>query len=542
MVMNCQQVQQYLDDLLVARPDKAMHSGLIEHLKSCPRCAHEYEVARQTLASFQLSHKFQSSSNLKERIMSEIIEVNATKSKPILTKYSGINLWRPALAAGVAALLLVMASLFHWFGRERGAPVAMPAFSLLSQAWAAEEELFAGDGVVHIVNEIIVKPVSNPVLARLRWFPIMSLEATGKPRFHQLSLPTKPGEGYTVDDQAWYDTTTGRFVRFLAVNGKPIFANSYDGGAVYSLETGSDGALRVVESLITQDFQSPESPEEFLGITAGLPSRLNEERESLVSDAGEVTLSDGLEGRIVKVIFPQDGPEGLSNNYLLFTIRKDDNTIAEIEWLAKGESLLVVRRLRTETVEGPALPWNLAGAESLADDSREGPEVGIRPDMVVPNVSLQRMIEKADFETYIFAFNPPWTRQCQITDILDVASPPHRMFAVTYRADDGRHVVLVQSHTYNTILGPKAKTGQLLYESPKGFKVWSGPHGKWLAGILLKSARAAIKDPPSKDCTGYLLETPAGTFPALAINGQLTDDELHALIDSLVPAREYPDK
>jgi hypothetical protein len=34
------------------------------------------------------------------------------------------------------------------------------------------------------------------------------------------------------------------------------------------------------------------------------------------------------------------------------------------------------------------------------------------------------------------------------------------------------------------------------------------------------------------------LESPAGTFPTLAINGQLTDEELHALVDSLVPAKQ----
>ena len=89
------------------------------------------------------------------------------------------------------------------------------------------------------------------------------------------------------------------------------------------------------------------------------------------------------------------------------------------------------------------------------------------------------------------------------------------------------------------MLGPAAKTGILAYTSPNGFKVWSSPKGKWLAGILLQSARASIKDQPAENRTGYILETPAGTFPALAVNGTLTDAELHALIDSLIPAKEY---
>ncbi len=43
--------------------------------------------------------------------------------------------------------------------------------------------------------------------------------------------------------------------------------------------------------------------------------------------------------------------------------------------------------------------------------------------------------------------------------------------------------------------------------------------------------------PPAKDRTCYLLETPEGTFPALAVNGALTDAELHGLVDSLVRAK-----
>jgi len=83
----------------------------------------------------------------------------------------------------------------------------------------------------------------------------------------------------------------------------------------------------------------------------------------------------------------------------------------------------------------------------------------------------------------------------------------------------------------------RKKMGKLVYTSPSGVKVWSGPRDEWLANILLQSARASIKDPPGKELTGYLLETPAGTFPALAINGKVSEKELHSLIDSLVPAK-----
>jgi hypothetical protein len=89
------------------------------------------------------------------------------------------------------------------------------------------------------------------------------------------------------------------------------------------------------------------------------------------------------------------------------------------------------------------------------------------------------------------------------------------------------------------MLGDVVKQCTLVYASPNGFKVWGGGRSKWMAQILLQSARAWIQDAPSEDRVGFILESPAKTFPALAINGQVTDEELHGLIDSLMPAKEY---
>jgi len=447
--------------------------------------------------------------------------------------------WRALIAAGIAALLLLVASLVLQFGRGGDGSVETSAFSLLSQALAAEGPLFAGEGIVSIVTEIVVKPVSDPDLARLRWHHVVSIEASGKPRFHQLSLPAEPGEQYTVRDQTWYDPATRRFARLLTAGEKPVFANSYDGRSVYSLETDPKGAVRIVESAVTQDFRPPERPGQFLGMSAGLSDLLKREDEGLVLLPGEVTLHDGSQARVVKAGPPPGGPNESADTYWLFKIRKKDDVIGETEWIVGGESALVVRRVETKRVEATAVPWNLAGIEIPAGETEERPMPGVTPDMVVPNVSVRRMVEKADFETYIFTSVPSWATRMEVTDILDIVSPPHRMFAITYLAEDGRHVVLVQAHTYNTMLGPKTKQGKLVYTSPTGVKVWSGPRDKWLAGILLQSARAVTRVPPAENRTGYLLETPAGTFPALAVNGPLSEAELHALIDSLVPAKEY---
>ncbi len=155
-----------------------------------------------------------------------------------------------------------------------------------------------------------------------------------------------------------------------------------------------------------------------------------------------------------------------------------------------------------------------------------------------PNVSTQRMVEQAKFETYILSTTPSWTAQPQIGDLGFFGK---RLFIITCRAEDNRHVVLVQSETYNKTLPQKISgEGQLVYTSPNGFKVWAMPEDreKWFSGVLLKSAYYFIKEPPSDNRTGYVLESPIGTFPALAINGPISDEELHSLVDSLVPARD----
>ena len=92
----------------------------------------------------------------------------------------------------------------------------------------------------------------------------------------------------------------------------------------------------------------------------------------------------------------------------------------------------------------------------------------------------------------------------------------------------------MQAHTFNANLGPLARAGKLLYTSPAGLKVWSGKNDRQFAEILLSSMSGSGSSPAAgQDRTRHLLETPEGTFPAVAVNGALTDAELHGLVDSL---------
>jgi hypothetical protein len=255
-----------------------------------------------------------------------------------------------------------------------------------------------------------------------------------------------------------------------------------------------------------------------------------------VQSATEGTLRDGKAAHVYQVGTPD--PEGQLNTYWLFKVRDEDSTIAEKEFVMLGQPRLLIRRVLTEPVEAPAFSWNLEEAEAILAQPDAGQRASVTPDMVIPRVTVQHMVEHATFETYVFSIKPAWTSDVEITDCIDPASPGGRMFIMAARADDGRHLVLVQSPTYNKMLGNFVKTGQVVYTAPNGFKVWGGGPQKWYSKILLESARSSIKDAPSDDRIGYILESPAGTFPALAVNGPVTDEELHRLVDSLLPATQ----
>ena len=210
------------------------------------------------------------------------------------------------------------------------------------------------------------------------------------------------------------------------------------------------------------------------------------DRKSLGDRILVCTLADGAEARQVKLHFPAGGPKEAEDNYWLVTIRNDDNVLEKAEWCVQGKSILVLRRAKAGPSQAPSMGWDLAGLAKPAATTATTPGPSVMFGMVVPDVTVEHMVKKAEFTTYLFSKAPSWAGDRQITDILDVASPPHRMFLTTYRAKDGRHVVLMQSFTYNKMLGPFVKTGKVIYTSPSGIKVWSGSRDQWLANILLK--------------------------------------------------------
>lgn len=530
--MNCIELQAYLDDLLLRKPGEPDPTEVCEHIESCPACAADYQDARDTLSVLQQpTRSFRSINQLKEQIMSQVIEARQPVVRPVaLPRHHRRT--RQLLAA--AAILIVIASVSALLNRRQ--EPGNSAFGIISRANAAEAELFKGKGIVQTVNRILVRAMSNAELARLRWLPVVTMDATGKPHFDKLNLGVEAGKEMVLFDESCYDAVTGRFAHVIRTENASVFAIASDAKALYSLGNAPDGTTTVTSTPIDAQFRPPDNPATFLGIP-GSQGSVGEKESERFEKIGEATLQDGTAVEVIKSLPERDAPEGTGDSCVLFKVRKDTGMIAETEFFLAGESSILIQREKVATVDEPSVSWNLARLIPQSAPTTESP-IGITKDMVISNVTVQHMVERAGFTTYVFEENPLGSESARITDVLDLPSPPNRLFVITHRAQDRRHVVMAQAQSYNKMLGPMlGKTGQLIYTSPGGFKVFGGPRGAWLADILLKSASADTGTMPGKEVSGYVLQSPAGTYPVLAINGKVTDEELHVIVDSLVPAK-----
>lgn len=541
--MNCLQCRELLDSLIVDEMDESTEAAFHGHLAQCDKCVREFAAAKQALALLTPAADLRASPELKENIMNAIADTVPESVIPIRSRLPAVRIRRWAVVATAAAATLIAAVRVLSPGPGLAPRGGFSAFELFATACAAEELDFVGDNVIYIENEICVRPTDDPNRVNTRWLPLVSLDSSGEARFHQLVLAAERGQGYSIKDESWYDPLSGRFARLLTVDDMPLFANAYDGEAVYTLEPAEGATSNVIGRKVSEDFEAPANPAEYLGIATGFRTSMSEKNGQDFSDAGEATLDDGTRARVLKAgLTKPAGDAPLTDEHYLFTIRADDNTIVKMEFFSGHESLLLVKRVRRESVEQPGVAWDLAGLEGRVVEAESKTPVRITPNMVLLDLTIEEMVERADFKTYVFSEDPAWASERQIADILDLVSPPKRMFIISHKADDGRHVVLFQADFCNTMLGPMAaESGRIIHTSPSGIKVLSSSRDKWHGQVLLQSARAWIGPADSDDRTCYLLQTPSGSFPALAINGSITDDELHTLIDNLVLAREHVD-
>jgi hypothetical protein len=542
--MNCRECREWIDDLLLRDPDDAPPADVAQHLDECGECAGEHRLALETLEAITPRALAVASPRLKERILS-MIPIAAPPEAPTEIAEGRRPVVRPRKrrevrmrsAIAIAAAVLLALTLFPFVPTRHSKD---GAFDLLARAKAAEARLFLAADVVALAGEIVVEPVSDAVLAEVRWLPLVSFRADGKPRFDQLQLGGDPKEGYTVRDESWYDPATHRFAHVLTLKGRPLFANSYDGRAVHLLEIDEQGHARIKGEPVAPGFRPPKDPSEFLGILAFAKSSMGDlDKGYSVRDDGPTKLADGTPAHVLLVIGP-GGSGPVIDSYARVTIRDDNHRIESLGVVVSGKTLYTVRHAEVDWHRDPQCGWDLAGLKPAIEKDKVAANSPVRAlaDLVRPNVTFEEMAKRADFPVYVFGRDPSWSARRQILDILDLSSPPHRMFPTVYIAKDKRHVVLMQAHSLNALLGPKAHSGRLIYTSPAGIKVWDDKDSQMMAEILLSFTGAAglFAGPPVNDRTCYLLETPERTFPAIAVNGTLTDAELHGLVDSLVRA------
>lgn len=551
--MNCRATREWIGDLLFRDPDGPAPRAVALHLAECPDCAREQRLARETLEAITPSHggAVVASARFRERVLAAIpaeaavpianVGPNPTRSAapPWRRRASRMRMTIAVAAASVLAMILFPIGL-GLIPSSRGG-----AASLLSQAAAAESRLFAADDVVHLAGEIVAGPVADPELAAVRWIPLVAVGTDGKMHYQQIKLGNDPGATYRLRDESWYDPATHRFAHILSLNGRPLFANAFDGRSVHLMDLDDQGRPRVESRAVDAAFQPPRDPSEFLGVlTVARPveDEAHLSRPDLIHEEGQVKLADGTPAHVVRITsLSRESGIGLDVD-LRITIRDDNHLIESMEFVASGKTIYTIRRAQADNRREPRYGWDLAGIRSAVEKHEGEPKMPVRTlaDMIRMDVTVDAMAKGADYPVYVLDRNPGWSERRQIVDILDLPSPPHRMFAAIYPAKDRRHVILVQAHSFNANLAPLTREAKLVYTAPSGIKVWSTRDDRAMAKILLSSigtTKAIFADKPSPDCTGYLFETPDGTFPVLAVNGVLTDAELHGLADSLVRVR-----
>lgn len=537
----CKAYQDLIADRVLGHLDPDQGQALELHIKTCPACA-DYQQALQEDHNSLLQFGEALGETMSPRMeacVAALTQAGPVPEQPVISirRPKKMSLLIKLAAAAVITVGITLTTVFL-----PGPTDVQLTLQLVNASLAAENALFTGEQPIYIQNDITVYPTAATKEWGGAWLPMCSLKGDGKFRLDQLKL-TAEEDVYTVIDQAWYDPSTGRFVRILEVDKRVIFGNAYDGASVFTAEWQEDGSLQVQPQALGNRFTAPEQPAQFFGLAAGMPSGLDKGTLDLITIEPE-TLSDGTAVQTFKVGTPALEGRDNQDSYWLFRVRDDDKTVAEKEFVVKGETLLLIRRVLSEPAEAGGINWDMRELHGRRSSSTAPPKAAINADMVQTDISVKHMIEHASFETYMLKQQPAWVDHMEIMD-LNIAGPQQRMFTLIGRAPDKRHIVLVQSAAFKQ-LSQLMESGQintpegatLVCETANGFQVGTGaPAGT--AKMLLQSAMSVTKAPPSKDCMAYGLLAPDQTFLLLAVNGSLTEEELKQLVNDLIPAKQY---
>ncbi len=468
----------------------------------------------------------------------------------------------PITRAAAILLLMVGLAVMIWHSPGSTAQSPLTLLTLVNSACAAEQTVFfTSDRIVHVTHQIILFPNTNAPNAAARldeliesnfsynknrdlmkaWFysfaslPVRSLKPDGQIRWHTLQLAEITDQACLIQEHIWYDPATGFFARVFKQGSQVLFGLSYDGRAVYTAQPMESGRFTVRREPITDQFNLPENPAEFLGISASFQGTMDSMSLPPLREETSEQLADGTSVRIYKLCW--DG----ADVYHIFRVNADDDTIQQIESVAYGNPVQQIQRIASDSVGAPGFSWDLA---ELAGYSTL-PHADVILQQSSTPITARQMTEVAGVETFVFGKTPDWIAEQKFTVLTDQTGQTPGSFVAFCRATDGRHVALIQGETINQYLRSALNmvktagfhwTPRLLARNR--FKVHDSGNIKnsgLPAEIIFKEAGFE----PGEHISGYALSSPTNTCLAMIINGKVTDEELHDLVASLMPASFY---
>ena len=464
----------------------------------------------------------------------------------------------------VAAIVLLMVGLavMSWHSLESPAQNPLTLLMLVNSACAAEQTAyFTSDRIVHVTHEITLFPNTNAPDAAARldeliasnfsynknsdlmkaWFysfaslPVRSLKPDGQIRWHTLQLAEITDQACVIQEHIWYDPATGFFSRVFKQGSQVLFGLSYDGRAVYTAQPTESGRFAVSREPITDQFNLPENPAEFLGISASFQTTMDSMSLPPLQEEASERLADGTSVRVYRLCW--DG----ADVYHIFWVNTEDDTIQQIESVAYENPVQQIQRIASDSVGAPGFSWDLA---ELAGHSAS-PHADVILQQSSTPITAQQMAEVARVETFVFGRTPDWIAEQKFTVLTDQTGQTPGSFVAFCRATDGRHVALIQGETVNQYLHSALNmiktagfrwTPRLLARNR--FKVHDSGNIKnsgLPAEVIFKEAGFE----PAEHISGYALSSPTNTYLGMIINGKVTDQELHDLVASLMPASFY---
>jgi len=148
-------------------------------------------------------------------------------------------------------------------------------------------------------------------------------------------------------------------------------------------------------------------------------------------------------------------------------------------------------------------------------------------------IEAEGIAKGVDFEFYVLSAAPAWANKPRILKVSNVMGLGDDIYMTCLLAEDGKHIVFMQAEAMSKMLLHKIRTGEHVYTSDSGLKVYRGGPEKWYSGILLESVGYMLPDKLSADRMGCGIETPDEGVILLAINGPATDEELFGIVESL---------